>query len=152
MNHCFNNLCIIILCKCIYNIIVIRLCLTCLLRDTISLSIARSIWMPCAPAAMAPMSSWLMYIPRGGRRLCLFAACGPPPMPPPTPPFLPPGPQVGRRAPVRLFYTITTNTTKIIMTQMHSSIFINSTQSPIIFSYNRVLIILQKVINMTNNW
>ena len=75
--------------------------LTCLLRETISLSIAFNIWSPWlagagagGPAAIATKSSWLMYIPRGGLRLwrrrtwqCLSRFTGP---------------VVGRTLPVRL--------------------------------------------------
>lgn len=73
--------------------------LTCLLRETISRSMARSIWMPWVPAAMAARSSWLMCMPRGGRRLCL---------PPKGAPRFD-GPQVGLNAPVRLSKHQSTN-------------------------------------------
>lgn len=70
------------------------LLLTCLCSESNSRSIALSMSVPALPDAIAARSSWLMYMPRGGLRLCL-APIGEPRLPPA-------GPDVGRNNPVRL--------------------------------------------------
>lgn len=68
--------------------------LTCRCSASSSRSMALSMRLPAGPVATAARSSWLMYIPRGGRRLCR-APSGAPRLPPV-------GPDVGRNMPVRL--------------------------------------------------
>lgn len=85
----------------------VHLLLTCLCNESSSLSIDLSIATPVWPLAIAARSSWLMYIPRGGRPRFWWRppALPGPPLDGPTPRLPPPpciGPHVGRDTPVLL--------------------------------------------------